>query len=224
MCQNRHPRVCVSYFFRLTLHPHRLISGPAIKQCWQFHCTCMGGTILRHEVKGKNSSTRRLGDQGDFQSSSSLEGPPPFACSKLGSSGRGPTWIWRMESHPQGTRHSASKGTPLLAHRPQLPQLDPRLLRLQGCNTSPCIYIPIHIHTHTYIYMHTHIHTHIYIYTYIHTYFFEVPFPYRTCQCWVAFLCSAVGPCGLSVVSMLCIHVNAILLIYPSPHFPLWEP
>ena len=182
MCQNKHPRVCVSYFFPLTLHPRRLISAPATEQCWQFRCPCMGGTIMRHEAGGRNSSTRRLGDQGDFQSSSSPESSPSFACGRLGSSGGGPTWIWRSGSHAQGTRHSASKGAPLLAHPPQLPQLDPSLLRLQDCDTSP----------------------HIYIYTCMYTYIlFEVPFPYRTCQCLVAFPCSTVGPCGLSVVSVL---------------------
>lgn len=63
---------------------------------------------------------------GDFSVLFQLTRSIIFVCTRLGIAVRGSAWIWRLSSHPVGTRHYRSKrGAHLLAHPPQLPQPHP---------------------------------------------------------------------------------------------------
>lgn len=92
----------------------------------------------------RTRSTRRLGDQVLFLSSSGPDGPLSIVCRRLGWAVGGPTWIGRLESHPWGTGQSSSKwgsfagtSSPASSSPPQWSPLDLRFLRLQGRDGSP---------------------------------------------------------------------------------------
>ena len=112
--RRNNPGLVSPYFFPLTLHPGRQIPTPPQTAMLSLP-SYLGGETPRKEAARGNPATRRLGDQGTFQSSSSPEGPPSFLCPRLALAVGGPAWIWRLWSHPQGTRHSRSKGGSLAA-------------------------------------------------------------------------------------------------------------
>ena len=78
---------------------------------------------------------------GNFQSSSSPEGPPSLKCRRLAWAVGGPGWMWRLRFCPQRTRHSMCKA-PLLAHPPQIPELHSRPALGPNVLTYPS---PIHL-------------------------------------------------------------------------------
>ena len=85
--------------------------------------SCLGPATPKKEGAGGSPTTGRRGGQVIFQSSSRPEDPPSFKCTRLAWTLGGPTWIWRLGSHPQGSRHRISMGAPLLIDPPQLPRL-----------------------------------------------------------------------------------------------------
>ena len=69
-----------------------------------------GAVTLKKKAGGGKTTTRRRGHQGTFQSSSSPGGSTILGCTRPALAIRGPAWIWRLWCHPEGTRHSRSKG------------------------------------------------------------------------------------------------------------------
>ena len=136
------PCLMSGYFFSLTLTMYPQ-DNPKPSHNWDAEDT----VILKwgNSKKGAaRNSSRRLGDQVLFLSSSGPEGPLSVVCTRLGWAVGGPTWIWRLESHPRGTGQSRSKwgsfagtSSPASSSPPQWSPLDPKFLRLQGRDGSP---------------------------------------------------------------------------------------
>ena len=90
--------------FPLTLHlpdkpqslENRLAEGAVV---FRWGNSKEGG--WRWEPLARRCETRRP--------SCSPEGPPSFGCTRLCLAVGGPAWIWRLWSHPEGTKHSRSK-------------------------------------------------------------------------------------------------------------------
>ena len=129
------------YFFSLTMYPQ---DNPKPSHNWDAEDTVVFKWSNSKKGAARNSSSRRLGDQVLFLSSSGPEGPLSIVCTRLGWAVRGPTWIWRLESHPQGMGQSRSKwgssagtSSPASSSPSQCSPLDPRFLRLQGRDGSP---------------------------------------------------------------------------------------
>lgn len=129
------------YFFSLTMYPQ---DNPKPSHNWDAEDTVVFKWSNSKKGAARNSSSRRLGDQVLFLSSSGPEGPLSIVYTRLGWAVRGPTWIWRLESHPQGMGQSRSKwgsfagtSSPASSSPSQCSPLDPRFLRLQGRDGSP---------------------------------------------------------------------------------------
>ena len=103
----------------------------------------VGGTNLRKEAGGGNPSIRRRGDQVSSQCSSKPKGPPSFGCTRLGLSVEGGLGSGDCGFSQRGQTRQVQWGliswlilSSSLSLRTVQPW-DPRLLRLQGCESSP---------------------------------------------------------------------------------------
>ena len=129
MCQG----LVSPYFFFRALH--------LLDKSQPLQNLCAEGALIRRWGDSKEEGWRWASQRqetwrpDDFSVLFQLTRSIIFVCTRLGIAVRGSAWIWRLSSHPEGTRHYRSKrGAHLLAHTPQLPQ--PHPIRALGPKTA----------------------------------------------------------------------------------------
>ena len=131
------------YFFSLTLTMYPQ-DNPKPSHNWDAEDTVILKWGNSKKGAARNSSSRGLGDQVLFLSSSGPEGPLSVVCTRLGWAVGGPTWIWRLWACAEGNKHSRSIGQGSLAgtsspdHQPHVsPSLGTKPAQASGMWQQP---------------------------------------------------------------------------------------